>query len=917
LLDTTIHKHLPAETPYAPDPLGRSAHLSAWGPYSKEGFGISHVPDEASGLRFDLNVFPEFYRRQVFYPAVRRDSGFRVLEASTNLHYYRVRCGMPVPQGAYADIDYCRLDAASVLVRTCLTNETDAPFLAGIHHLASVHFPTSASPGESPRIRKLKLPSSATWIDPVLDYTRLEESMHSPRSSLPPGSLRRGECLGNDLLHGRGFGGEALAKGGDQVGYSIDLGYRYTDAALVVSYRLPAGETVELELSSDALNTEPHKLRFTGSDETSRLQIDLGAIDTDRLDLRFSSEKSGSLSFVMDGIILVEKAELSQLEEADVELKPEPTIERIGEQGLLLSYENFPQAYGIAWPKIEHVVREYIGDGIETMLNETVNNHVRKRIESPGNAHHTDVFLRPFAVAPHSTVEHFHILCTGTPQEVRQQLEHFQNQSTDWAAKHQAARDTRIKLATNPAGERYLYSQMRMAANTLTNVVYPIKRRSHWIKHYCPGRWWDSLYTWDSGFTALGLAELCPKAAQSHIETYLTDEASADAAPFVHYGTPLPTQFYALQSLEHKHPSMDRLRALFPKLRQFHRFIAGREPSATIDCLQSGLLKTWDYFYNSGGWDDYPPQQYVRQTGFGSTIAPIANTAHAIRTARHLAQMAEWLGHDRTEFDADIQRLSEAIQHHAWDAETGYFGYVTHDDDGRPNGLLRTEEGENLNKGMDGLTPLIADIATEAQQAQMLKNLLSEAHLRTPIGLTTVDQSASYYRRDGYWNGAVWMPHQWLFWKTLLDFGMLDEAFRIAETALQVWQAEVARTGNCYEHFIVETGRGAGWHQFSGLSCPILNWFGTYFTPGRLSGGHNLWISQLKVSNKATQIEASLKIIGQARHAPGLIATLTPASGYEVTWNGAPLPYTERYPGTLELHLPAGNPTSDLRIQAN
>ena len=34
-----------------------------------------------------------------------------------------------------------------------------------------------------------------------------------------------------------------------------------------------------------------------------------------------------------------------------------------------------------------------------------------------------------------------------------------------------------------------------------------------------------------------------------------------------------------------------------------------------------------------------------------------------------------------------------------------------------------------------------------------------------------VDMSASSYRDDGYWNGAVWFSHQWFFWKTMLDLG--------------------------------------------------------------------------------------------------------------------------------------------------
>ena len=44
-----------------------------------------------------------------------------------------------------------------------------------------------------------------------------------------------------------------------------------------------------------------------------------------------------------------------------------------------------------------------------------------------------------------------------------------------------------------------------MAATVLSNIVYPIRAQGQFIRHYTPGRWWDSLYTWDSGFVGLGL----------------------------------------------------------------------------------------------------------------------------------------------------------------------------------------------------------------------------------------------------------------------------------------------------------------------------------------------------------------------------------------------------------------------------
>ena len=61
--------------------------------------------------------------------------------------------------------------------------------------------------------------------------------------------------------------------------------------------------------------------------------------------------------------------------------------------------------------------------------------------------------------------------------------------------------------------------------------------------------------------------------------------------------------------------------------------------------------------------------------------------------------------------------------------------------------------------------------------------LASEEHFVERLRPSIVDRSAPYYRRDGYWNGAVWMPYQWMFFKAALDAGKTGFAFRIADTA--------------------------------------------------------------------------------------------------------------------------------------
>ena len=266
--------------------------------------------------------------------------------------------------------------------------------------------------------------------------------------------------------------------------------------------------------------------------------------------------------------------------------------------------------------------------------------------------------------------------------------------------------------------------------------------------------------------------------------------------------------------------------------------------------------------------------------------------------------MASILGEPTEEFGPDIASLTEALQKHSWSPASGWFSYVRHDADGNALGPLLHESGADFNRGLDGIYPIVAGICTADQEALFLQRLQNPSVFWTRCGLSTVDQSAPYYRSDGYWNGAVWMPHQWFMWKALLDLGQGELAWRIAQTALQTWEAEVRATGCCFEHFIVRTGRGAGWHQFGGLSSPVLLWFSAYFQPGNLTGGLDCWV--LEKTFDAGILRARLRLTGQNRKAPVVLAVVPLSNGASARWNGAPVPAVARQPGTWEILLPQG-----------
>jgi len=700
---------------------------------------------------------------------------------------------------------------------------------------------------------------------------------------------------------------ELPAEAGDRVQYDVSLPQPFRDAVLLLRARLPNGGVARLEFQGMAHTA----LSLSSRTDLHVVPVSVGVVPpgTHRLEL----VSLGGAPLDLDGFVLCEAADKEAVAfrqtvwngTAELATGPVPN-------SLRLRYEQFSGIeYGLLWDAtIHHQVREFHADELDRFMRRTVHNHVSGVLRdrwaaSAPERHFANVFLRPIGLAPQSRRVLYGLVCCGDADLVERRLSARDLDPGICKGVYERARRRVVCMQGNTNGRQYAFSQERMAATVLTNVVYPVYTKGTYIRHNTPGRWWDSLYTWDSGFIGLGLLELDAERAIDCLNAYLTKPGDPHAA-FIHHGSPVPVQFYLFLEIWNRRPERVLTEYFYPRLRQYYAFLSGQHGSSTTRLLASGLLKTWDYFYNSGGWDDYPPQVHVHRNGLQACTTPVVTTAHCIRIAKILKAMALALGKsaDVREYEQDVELFAEALQSYAWDAASGYFGYVVHGEDGHAAEILRHESGANYNRGLDGAYPLVAGICTPEQEERLLAYLASPERHWTPIGLSTVDRSAPYYREDGYWNGAVWMPHQWFFWKTCLDLGHGEFAWQIAQTALGVWRREVEASYNCYEHFIVATGRGAGWHHFGGLSAPVLSWYGAYYRPGRLTAGCDVWVESIEVERDARALEADLRTFGQVGRTLQVIVSLDPGYAYTARWNGEACEVQLLHPGVYNVGLP-------------
>ena len=889
--------------------------LPDWGPYSKKYFGISHIPDLSRGLCFDLSVFPVLTKGQPKLPSVMDQSGVHPWESSADADFYSLRLELLWKDQIYCDLSFIRTSERGRLVRMELVNQTGEIQEVALHCLTQLVFPPVKELTAEPiRLCEAQLPPGAVWVH-ALDYVDLHFAKPRPTDNLVPDGKWRGE----ERLHDS-VGGSALAENfgkdsGDAVNYRVRLTERLAEAVLVWRFQMEQEKSVTLQMDGD----KQGKIVVRGTGKFETAIISLGPLSAGAHEFRFTS--AGGAPVALNGFALTEQEHAGDIRFVEAPWHPVPEIETAS-NGLILKYEDVQCYYGFALGMPLEGNRTLKWRDLDTAFGAVPGPNTKERIfgnRRRGHAGDPDslfvnAFSKPFTLQPKSRSVIYGFVCTGDRARVRKDLAGFDPRSPANETHYLAAKKTAICPIASPAGEAFTFSQQLMSAVTLTNLVYPVYTQRNYIRHYSPGRSWDCLYTWDAGFIGLGLLELDLNKAVELLNTYLTPPGSQSA--FIHHGSPVPVQIYLFHELWNRTQSRELLEYFYPRLRQYHRFLAGRLGSSTTRRHQDNLICTWDYFYNSGGWDDYPPQKDVHQRKLEAFVAPVVNSAHTIRCAKLLRMAAAALGRteDFPEYDKDIAVLSASLQNYSWDAASGYFGYVVHDESGAPKGILRDSGGVNFNMGLDGIYPLNAGICSKEQEERILERLFSSKNLWMDIGITTVDQSAPYFVPTGYWNGSVWLAHQWFFWKTMLDLGRADLANRIAQTGLKIWKQVTDATYDCMEHFMPKEPYGAGWHQFSSLSSPALSWFASLYTPGRFTCGFETWVMDCQFSENNRRFYARLKSAGDSARKFSVLACMKTDSRYQVHWNGEPAEFQNVHDGLLQIQLPREGKPGELII---
>ncbi len=885
-------------------------HLGKWGPYSKKYSGISRIVDHNTegGVRFDCVVSPAIENADSRVPNVTVPVGVHPWEAKSDYSFYSYRYDLEWKDKVYADVSFTKLDNDSVLVRTEFVNNTEIMQICLLNLFSAIEYPNVYTTTPI-------LPEKHIFIK-ALDYKSYDYNTTRPWDKQVIDAMKKGEFFDDGFTYHKGLGDRDCNRyilpkcprlgeeAGDRITYEINGVEGFKNPILHIRYR-----TTDNKDSVWTINNK--EITFTKADDFNIITTDL---NTENIEL--VSCGTGGIEF--DFLAVSEANEIVSTESKKHNFYPE--IETVDENGKLVSYKydgvdgkfyvktfnNSTRCRDFNTGCLEDSPTARISQPDESFQNmlETFSGSFSEKHSDEGFYHNTVVHT--LYVEPRSTHVEYAVLSFGeTEYKTVDEYEKI----------YEKAYNSLEKFDLNIAGKTYEFSNRILRATVFQNTVYPLYRNGEYVVHHTPGKRWDSFYTWDSGFIGLDMLEFAPSIADYILETYLTDN---DQWAFLLHGSPVPVHIYQyLEMLKKANDKTDLLK-YYDRVKMFYDFLAGKINGSTTTKFNSGLTTTFDYFYNCSGMDDLPPQKAMYAENKQKWMTPVISSSQVIRCAKILYMAADLLGKeaDKETYLEDIERVSNALQKYSWDEECGYFSYVIHDENGDAKEHYRNAQGENLNKTMDGIYPIIAGAVTNEQKSRILSHLKSDDEMFSPVGISAVDKTASYYITNGYWNGNVWLSHQWFVWKTMLDLGETDFAFRIAKTALDAWKREVEYSYYTFEMFNITSGRGGWFHNFGGLSTPINIWTNAYFKPGTFSTGLDTMVIENNFNDEKTEFKGIIKYYGN-NEKYSVIVVLRDEFDYSVTVNGNKADFSLRDKGVIEITLDGNEKSAEIEIIKN
>lgn len=362
-------------------------------------------------------------------------------------------------------------------------------------------------------------------------------------------------------------------------------------------------------------------------------------------------------------------------------------------------------------------------------------------------------------------------------------------------------------------------------------------------------KWFNGMWAWDSWKQAVAVTNFAPELAKDNIRAifdYQREDGMIIDAIFYNkngYGytgekggnwnernSKPPLASWAVWEVYESTGDKSFLGEMYPKLVKYHNWwYIGRdndkngiaEYGGSVDVLNN----TEEEIIRAAAWEsgmdnavrfdiDYGIKvienidENGELVGYSINQESVDLNSYLYAEKKYLEKIAKILNKtsEANKYRKEAEYVKDFIQKNMFDKETGFFYDID---------ILTKKPLKDRGKGIEGVLPLWAEVASK-EQAEMVKDILiDEDKFNTKVPFPTASKDNPRYDSERYWRGPVWLDQAYFAIKGLDKSGYKDEANKLAKKIVENIEGGMVDGAVIRENYNPENGEGLHCTNFS------------------------------------------------------------------------------------------------------
>ena len=381
-------------------------------------------------------------------------------------------------------------------------------------------------------------------------------------------------------------------------------------------------------------------------------------------------------------------------------------------------------------------------------------------------------------------------------------------------------------MADNMNNSRIYSSDNKMVA---ISVSRSFGMRNTSTANDCP------YFCWDSFFSALMAGIDDPEMGRQTVRAILSGQTAEGLVPnFCHWDhvagerasddrSQPPVGAMCIWKMNQRWPDPDFLSEVYPKLRAWHSWWMKARNAKNDGLLEwgssKGTLKDAQY---ETGWDDTPHFEGVagvKMVDHTMNVYAVDLCSLWAMDAHYLSLIADALGKtdEAKAYRQEETDMNARINAKLWNEKLGiYCSRFWDNDDGTPGEFLTRLTPANFY-------PLISGAPSADQARRVLAVMTDPAQFWGDWVLPTVSRQDPLFFQQGYWNGTIWGPVNYLVFQGVKRYAPPEVEATFAQKSVHLFMNTWQATGQCAENFLSLNGKVGGDQHYTwgALMCLI------------------------------------------------------------------------------------------------